>query len=616
MPKRKIRTPATYSPKNQVIRTHFGHLPQPRARPILPTRINSHRTMAQGIPHDHVPVIATETANPMAPLYDNYRADRAALDRLHPYLDSPTRAHRLAEFEQQTLDHLRQIDRAKLPRPAQADLLLLTNTARRNISQIAQAQARLQEAAPLLPFLPLVEILHEQRRQESNPDPQAAAKTLADIEAAIKTASARLALDLKSKPPAQIAPPHVALRAISAIDRAHDALDRWHNHFDGYDPLFSWWCRRPYTDTLKALTQYKEQIQADLTPRDQDPDAIVGDPIGREALLQALGHEYIPYTPEELVTIAEHELAWVDAEFIKAAQELGFKDDWRAALEHVKSLHEAPGDQPRFVRRLAQEAIDYLEQNDLLTIPPLAKESWRLDMMTPERQLVSPFFLGGETIIVSFPTDTMTHRQKLMSLRSNNRHFSRATVHHELIPGHHLQFFTAQRHNPHRRGVTSTPFWIEGWALYWEFLLYQRGFATTPEDRIGFLFWRKHRCARIIFSLKFHLGQMTAPECVHMLTDVVGHEQSTAEGEVRRSFGGDYPPLYQAAYMLGALQMRALRQELVETGKMNEKDFHDTVLQTGEMPWAVLRALLNGQNFPADPDQTFPNDWRFHPALP
>ena len=27
----------------------------------------------------------------------------------------------------------------------------------------------------------------------------------------------------------------------------------------------------------------------------------------------------------------------------------------------------------------------------------------------------------------------------MMSMRGNNIHFSRATVHHELIPGHHLQ---------------------------------------------------------------------------------------------------------------------------------------------------------------------------------
>ena len=165
------------------------------------------------------------------------------------------------------------------------------------------------------------------------------------------------------------------------------------------------------------------------------------------------------------------------------------------------------------IRELALEAIAYLDANDLVTIPPLCRDSWRMTMMSPEQQLVNPFFLGGETIIVSYPTSTMAHEAKLMSMRGNNRHFARATVHHELIPGHHLQGYMAARHKAYRR-LFGTPFFGEGWALYWELLLWDRGFAKSPENRVGMLFWRMHRCARIIFSLGFHLGTMT-PREVH-----------------------------------------------------------------------------------------------------
>jgi hypothetical protein len=58
-------------------------------------------------------------------------------------------------------------------------------------------------------------------------------------------------------------------------------------------------------------------------------------------------------------------------------------------------------------------------------------------MLTPEEQKVNPFFLGGDNIYVAFPTDAMADDDKRMTLRGNNIHFSRATVHHELIPGHH-----------------------------------------------------------------------------------------------------------------------------------------------------------------------------------
>ena len=111
-------------------------------------------------------------------------------------------------------------------------------------------------------------------------------------------------------------------------------------------------------------------------------------------------------------------------------------------------------------------------------------------------------------------------------------------------------------------------------------LLWDQGFTKTPEDRIGALFWRMHRCARIIFSFSFHLGKMSAQECVDFLVNRVGFERENAAGEVRRSFeSGYYGPLYQAAYMLGALQFRALHQDLVGSGKMSDRDFHDAILE-------------------------------------
>ena len=61
----------------------------------------------------------------------------------------------------------------------------------------------------------------------------------------------------------------------------------------------------------------------------------------------------------------------------------------------------------------------------------------------------------------------------------------------------------------------------------------------------------------IVFSLNFHLGRWTPEQCVQYLVDQVGHDRFTAEGEVRRSFGGAYSPLYQAGYMLGGLELRA-----------------------------------------------------------
>ncbi|MEZ5345401.1 MAG: DUF885 family protein [Pyrinomonadaceae bacterium] len=205
----------------------------------------------------------------------------------------------------------------------------------------------------------------------------------------------------------------------------------------------------------------------------------------------------------------------------------------------------------------------------------------------------------------------MTHEQKMMSMRGNNPHFTRAVTHHELIPGHHMQRYSIQRHRPYR-SMFYTPFWMEGWALYWEFLLWDKDFIKTPEDKVGALFWRMHRSARIIFSLNFHLEKMTPQEAVDLLVNRVGHERDNATAEVRRSFAGNYGPLYQIAYMMGGLQFYNLHRELVDSKKMTDKEFHDRILHEGPIPVELVRAILTKQKLTNETAAK----WRFYGGLP
>ncbi|HUF47381.1 MAG TPA: DUF885 family protein [Vicinamibacterales bacterium] len=344
-------------------------------------------------------------------------------------------------------------------------------------------------------------------------------------------------------------------------------------------------------------------------PRKTDDSGIPGDARGRQGLIWDLVDEVIPYTPEELIALADREFAWVEEEMKKASRELGYGDDWKRAVEHVKNQYPPPGGQPVAVRDMLHEAIDYLRAHDLVTVPQVATESLPMIMMSPERQLVNPFFTGGTRISVSYPTDTMTYAQRMQSLRGNNYGFSHAVAHHEMIPGHNLTFYTGARYDGYRADLgASTPFFTEGWALYWELLLWDRGFNDTPEERIGALFWRMHRCARIVFSLRFHMGDWSPQEAIDFLVDRVGHERENATAEVRRSFQGNYGPLYQMAYLLGGIQIRSLHRELVESGRMTARAFHDEILRQGSMPIALLRLATSNERLRADMSL----DWKFY----
>jgi uncharacterized protein (DUF885 family) len=540
----------------------------------------------------------------MPALIQHLQADYTGLERLYSAPYSTERRRHLQErfaYWQNVLDRM---PFEELSAQDKADWLLLRNYLQSEQRQLLREAERFEEMQPLIPFARALIALEEARRRLEEVDAAAVARLLHD--ACAQMQSLQTALEAAAQNAADTLPrPVIAHRAAQTLDKLRTTLSDWFAFSFGYDPLFTWWVEQPYRALDTALEQYAAFLRRRLAHA-EDSDAIIGDSIGRDALQEELDRACIPYSPEELIAIALQEKEWCLAELQRAAQEMGFGEDWKAALEKVKTAHVAPGEQPALVRDLAREAIAYVEANDLLTVPPLARQGWRMEMLSPEKQKINPFFLGGETIQVSFPTNAMPHEQKRMSLRGNNRHFSRATVQHELIPGHYMQQYAQERYRPYRQ-LFSTPFWVEGWTLHWEMLLWDLGFAQSPEDRIGMLFWRLHRCARVEFSLAFHLGRMTPQECVTMLVEEVGHERDNATAEVRRSFGGDYEPLYQCAYLIGGLQVRALHRELVGSGRLTHRAFHDAFLRENCMPIAFVRALLS--DIPLERD--FRGDWRF-----
>ena len=541
------------------------------------------------------------SAQRLAPVVARFRTDLAALERVHDITAGVGREAALRRLYVGWQARLAEIDPSGLGIEDQVDHALLGRDLAYRLDQLDFARERYRQAAPLLPGVDALIAMAEARRALAYPEARASAEQLDRSRRELVALQARLDKDSKALGTSPI----VANRAARLLDGVRADLKDWYGFHAGYDPQFSWWVRQPYEALDKQMEAHAKLLRDKLAGAN-DPETIVGDPIGRDALLADLRHELIAYTPEQLIDLAERELAWCQREMEKAAAEMG-QSDWRKALEMVKARHPAPGDQPRLVVELADEAIAYLEKNDLVTVPELAKRDWRMTMLTPEYQLQAPFFLGGQDVWVAYPTDTMPHDKKLMALRGNNRHFSRAVVHHELIPGHYLQHFYNARYQPQRE-LFDTPFWGEGWALYWEFRLYERGFAATAEDRIGMLFWRSHRAARILFSLGFHLGKMTPDQAVDLLVERVGHERENARAEVRRSFAGDYGPLYQIAYMVGGLQFQALHREMVLEGKMSEREFHDAILKGGPMPVAVVRARLRGDSLAGG----LPGNWKFY----
>jgi hypothetical protein len=60
------------------------------------------------------------------------------------------------------------------------------------------------------------------------------------------------------------------------------------------------------------------------------------------------------------------------------------------------------------------------------------------------------------------------------------------------------------------------------------------------------------------------------------------------------------------------LQLRGLRRELVDTGKMTNRAFHDAVLKENRIPIEMVRASLINQKLTRD----FVSSWKFYGVNP
>ncbi|MEK7831361.1 MAG: hypothetical protein AAB401_09770, partial [Acidobacteriota bacterium] len=354
----------------------------------------------------------------MRPIIERYVADRGSLSRSYPVESSPVRLARFKQFYADWHSVLGKMNFDALSHDGKVDYVLFKFHLEHEQQQLELQTKSLAEIAPLLPFAQTITSLAEARRQMEKLDPAKAAAQLNALTKQIETARRALDAGLRAEPGK--VKKATGNRAISAVNSLRGALRQWYGYYNGYDPLFTWWAEEPYKSLDQALGNYANWLTervvgaraSDAGPafaqagaqaggqgrgggvpgggfagivegrgggqnsgggggrvanaRLGDYSDIIGDPIGREGLMVELASEMIPYTPEELIAIANKELDWCESEMKKASRELGFGDDWHKALEAVKNKYVEPGKQTEVIKGLAMEAIEYLEKNDLI----------------------------------------------------------------------------------------------------------------------------------------------------------------------------------------------------------------------------------------------------------
>ncbi len=341
---------------------------------------------------------------------------------------------------------------------------------------------------------------------------------------------------------------------------------------------------------VQSLNQYDNYL-SEITPGDEDSFAI-----GKNDFDYKLKHEYfLDFDSDSLLKIGEALFKEADSAYrtYKTWLEINEPEDSVFVLDCIEKQ-----DILDYYNWELNQVKQFLISEDILTIPEDIGACKIVE--TPEvfRNIIGGIayqmpgaFNSDQTgyFYVSPIPEEMDNRDREYYYRRIHKRRFKSSVVHEAYPGHHLQLQMAGRNKSDIRKWQDNIGLIEGWALYCEEMMYQKGlYGNNKRAFLRVLGGIRFRAARIILDVKLHTGQIGREEAIRWLTDLLGGYDKYAESEISRY---TLNPTYQMSYLMG----KRLILDLLDDYKEKEgeafslKEFHDRLLAEGSIPILLIR---------------------------
>jgi uncharacterized protein (DUF885 family) len=243
--------------------------------------------------------------------------------------------------------------------------------------------------------------------------------------------------------------------------------------------------------------------------------------------------------------------------------------------------------------QMMRMARDFVRKKDIVTLPtdelPVVRESPPYMRWNGASILASGPFAKSRWAYfnITLPDPKWPRKEQLAYIPTHGSLLA-ASVVHEAIPGHFVQFRFRDRAPTRLQRMAWNYSFIEGWAHYAEQMMIDEGLGgRDPQYRVGVLADALRRDCRVLASIGLHTEGMTLPEAERLFRERCDQDPATARQQAER---GTFDPGY-FAYTFGKLQIMALREEARrELGaRFSLGRFHDALLSHGAVPLPLLR---------------------------
>ena len=306
--------------------------------------------------------------------------------------------------------------------------------------------------------------------------------------------------------------------------------------------------------------------------------------------------EQLSYDVHTLREMGQTEFEGLDRQMAQVAKRLTGSPDWKQAVEELQEQHSSGLEgMLQNYRQLLGRARQFVIDQDLMTVT--ATEDCDVEPAPAFSRAIAvasyfeaaPFISGTRgTFNVPYTQDGATERDIEERLRANAPFENASTTVHEAYPGHHVHFVHMANAGALRQFLTST-FFVEGWALYTEKMMYEQGFFESDAEILGFMAARIMRAGRIVVDTGLHLGEMSIAQAQTFMHERVGLPDSVAKAEALRYAAW---PTQASAYLTGALAIEAMAKQWTGSGRGGLKQFHDALTDTGALPPGLAAQAL------------------------
>ena len=274
------------------------------------------------------------------------------------------------------------------------------------------------------------------------------------------------------------------------------------------------------------------------------------------------------------------------------------------------ALEQAYAQQPP-ADRIVEEIQDsvamttrFLREKDLLTVQP---DPLEIILMPEFRRGVSlaycdapgPLETNQKTFYAVSPIpNDWTGQQTESFLREYNTRSLHVLTIHEAMPGHFLQLAHANRFPGKLRHLLQSGVFVEGWAVYVEWMMCEAGFLQDdPLMKLVTLKWYLRDVTNALLDQAVHVDGISRSEAMYLMVEEAFQEEREAAGKWTRA---QLTSAQLSTYYVGYLEHVALRREAESTwgADFDLKEYHNRVLSYASPAPQFVRALLFDKPIP------------------